>query len=114
VISWILKLVLNAGVFLGVSQFVPGFHVTDFRVAFIASVVFGLVNGVVKPVLKLISLPITILTLGLFSLVINAGMMGLAAWLVPGFSIDGFQPALLGWLCVALGTTVVGWLLKKD
>ena len=113
-ISWILKLVLNAGVFLGVSQFVPGFHVTDFRVAFIASVVFGLVNGVVKPVLKLVSLPLTIMTLGLFSLVINAGMMALAAWLVPGFGIVTFQAALLGWLYVAIGTWVVGWLLKKD
>jgi putative membrane protein len=113
-IRWILKLILNAGVFLGVSQFLPGFHVNDFRVAFIASVVFGLVNGVVKPVLKLISLPLTLMTLGLFSFIINAGMMALAAWLVPGFMIATFKAALLGWLCVAIGTSVVGWLLKKD
>jgi putative membrane protein len=113
-IRWILKLVLNAGVFLAVSQVVAGFHVPDFRVALLASVVFGLVNGVVKPVLKLVSLPITLMTLGLFSLVINAGMMALAAFLVPGFQVLTFTAALLGWLYVAVGTTVVGWLLKKD
>jgi len=112
-IRFILRLLLNAGVFLAVSQYVPGFHVPDFTVALVASVVFGLVNGTVKPVLKLVALPITIMTLGLFSLLINAGMMALAAFLVPGFTISGFTAALLGWLGVTLGTTLTSWLLEK-
>ena len=72
----------------------------------LAAVLLGLVNAVVRPVLIFLTLPITILTLGLFLLVVNAATFGLVAWLVPGFHVAGFLPALIG----AMITGVVGWL----
>lgn len=72
-----------------------------------AAIVFGLVNALVKPVLVLLSLPVTILTFGLFLLVINAAMLMLTAALVPGMEVEGFGAALLG--AVVIG--VVSWLV---
>lgn len=84
---------------------VPGFRVDGWGTLALASLLFGVVNAVLKPVLVLLTFPITLLTLGLFLIVLNAAMLGLVAWLLPGFAIDGLLPALLGWLIV----TVVGW-----
>jgi len=72
----------------------------------LATLLLGFVNAVVRPVLIFLTLPITILTLGLFLLVVNAATFGLVAWLVPGFHVAGFWPALAG----AIITGVVGWL----
>lgn len=72
----------------------------------LAALLLGFVNAVVRPVLVFLTLPITILTLGLFLLVVNAATFGLVAWLVPGFHVAGFGSALLG----AVVTGVVGWL----
>ena len=72
----------------------------------LAALLLGFVNAVVRPVLVFLTLPITILTLGLFLLVVNAATFWLVAWLVPGFHVAGFLPALLG----ALLTSLVGWL----
>ncbi len=88
---------------------IPGFRVDGWLTLVLASLLFGVVNAVVKPVLILLTLPITLLTLGLFLIVLNAAMLGLVAWLLPGFAIDGFLPAVLGWLVV----TVVGWAASK-
>jgi len=113
-IRFVLRLLLTAGVFLGVSHFLPGFHVDTFQTALLAAVVFGLMNALVKPILVLLTLPVTFLTLGLFLLVINAVVMGLTAYLVPGFSIAGMAAALAGWLLVSVGSWMVSWLLKSD
>ncbi len=78
------------------TQLVPGIHVSGPFVLLLATLVFGLVNAVVRPAMVLLSLPLTVLTLGLFLLVVNAAMLGLAALLVPGFRIAGFWPALFG------------------
>lgn len=110
----LLKLVANGLVFMGVSHLVPGFHVTNLTAGIIAALVFGFVNAVIRPVLGLLSLPITLATLGLFLLVLNAAMMGLCAYLVPGFGIDGFVPALLGWFLVSVGSGVTNWFFKND
>jgi putative membrane protein len=88
---------------------IPGFRVDGWMTLGLASLLFGVVNAVVKPVLVLLTFPITLLTLGLFLVVLNAAMLGLVAWLLPGFAIDGFLPAVLGWLIV----TVVGWAASK-
>lgn len=71
-----------------------------------AALLLGVVNAVVRPVLILLTLPVTILTLGLFILVINAGTFGLVAWLLGGLHVAGFMPALLGSLVVS----VTGWI----
>lgn len=110
---FILKLLGMAGLFMVVSHYLPGFVVKSFTAALWAAVAFGLLNAVIRPVLQLISLPVTILTLGLFSFVINAAIMGLTAYLVPGFEIHGFVPALLGWLLVSVGGLVLSMLFKS-
>src|SRR3974390_1879914 len=72
----------------------------------IAGLVLGFVNAVLRPLLVLLTLPITIVTLGLFLLVINAAMVGFVAWLLPGMQVAGFWPAL----ATAIIVGVVGWL----
>lgn len=79
-----------------VAYLLPGFKVDGFKAALIAALVIGLVNGTLGFVLKLLTLPLTIVTLGFFWLVINAVMLLLAAKLVTGFRIDGFWWALIG------------------
>ncbi|HKC73919.1 MAG TPA: phage holin family protein [Chloroflexota bacterium] len=93
--TFVLRLALNALALLVIANVVPGIHVEPLS-ALVAALVLGAVNAVVRPVLILLTLPVTIVTLGLFLLVINAGMFGLAAWLVPGFAVNGFGAALLG------------------
>jgi len=104
----IARLLLSAlGVML-VAYLVPGIAVASFWVALIAAIVIGLVNALVRPVLHVLALPITILTLGLFTLIVNAACFGLAAWLVPGFTVAGFGPAFWG----AIALSVYGWLVN--
>jgi len=88
---------------------IPGIRVDGWGTLALASILFGVVNAVVRPVLVLLTFPITLLTLGLFLIVLNAAMLGLVAWLLPGFAIDGLVPAVFGWLVV----TVVGWAVSK-
>lgn len=83
---------------------VPGITIT-FVGALIAAVVLGALNLLIRPILFILTLPITILTLGLFSLIINALLVMLAALLVPGFSVAGFWAALL----FALALSVINW-----
>ena len=78
---------------------------------FFAVLVLGVVNAVVRPVLLLLTLPVTIVTLGLFLLVLNGAMLGLAALLVPGFAIQGFWTALFGALIVGLTGVAANWLI---
>jgi putative membrane protein len=75
---------------------VPGVNINSFPAALLAGIAIGLVNGAIKPILSILSLPITILTLGLFSLVVNGFCFWLAAVLVPGFSVSGLVAFLLG------------------
>ncbi len=84
------------------TQFVPGITVPNFSVALIAAVVLGLLNLIVRPVLFVLTLPITLLSLGLFSFVINASLFLLTASFVSGFAVDGFIPALIGSLIVSV------------
>jgi putative membrane protein len=86
---------------------VPGVHVASTGTLLVAALVLGLVNALVRPILFLITLPITVVTLGLFYLVVNGLAFGLAAALVPGFNVTSFTSAILG----ALVVSVVSWLL---
>ena len=86
----------------------PGIHLSGFKAALLTAVVLGLINAVIKPVLKLLTLPLTIMTLGLFSLVLNALLIMLTARLVPGFQVQGFLWALAFSLVLAL----VNWVLS--
>ncbi|HWQ21126.1 MAG TPA: phage holin family protein [Clostridia bacterium] len=110
----IIRLLLNASVFLLVSRVVPGFQVASLWTALWAALIFGFVNALIRPILLAVSLPLSILTLGLFTLVVDAGVMALTAWLVPGFDVHGFLAALLGWVLVSLGSMVVSSLLGDN
>lgn len=105
----IIRLLINALVLYLIAQFLPGFHVAGATAALIAALVLGIANAIVRPLLILISLPLEILTLGLFTLVINALVLWLVAILVPGFHIDGFVPAFLG----ALILSIVSFILSR-
>jgi putative membrane protein len=85
----------------------PGIEARDGGMLLVAAIVLGLVNAVVRPVALLLSIPLTILTFGLFVLVVNAAMLGLAAWLVPGFTVAGFWSALLGAVVVSIVSAAV-------
>jgi len=81
---------------------IPGVFISGFWVALIAALLLGLVNAVIRPVLIVLTIPITILTLGLFVIVINALMFWLVAAVLPGFTVSGFWPALLAALVVSV------------
>jgi putative membrane protein len=85
-----------------VAHVVPGFNVRGFGAALIAALVVGLVNATLGFMLKILTLPLTFLTFGLFLIVVNALMLKLAAALVPGFSVHGFLPAILGAIVLSL------------
>ena len=85
-----------------VAHLIPGFQVSSFGTALIAAVVIGLINATIGIVVKLLTLPLTVLTFGLFLLVVNALMLLFASSLVPGFVVAGFLPALLGAVVLSL------------
>ena len=105
---FLLRLLLNGVAVFLAAQLIPGIGVAGPGAALAAGVVLGLVNAVIRPVLVLLTLPVTLLTLGLFIFVVNAICLALAAWLVPGFTISGFGAALVG----ALAISVISWLLS--
>jgi putative membrane protein len=98
--------VLSAFVLMIVSRLVPGFMVHGLQPALIAALVIGLLNGTLGLLLKIVTFPITILTLGLFLLVINALMIRLASRIVTGFHVSGWVPAL--WCALALSLLGMG------
>ncbi|MEO8223517.1 MAG: phage holin family protein [Gammaproteobacteria bacterium] len=75
----------------------------------IAAVVLGLINAVVRPLAVILTLPITVITLGLFLLVVNAAMLALASWLLPGMHLAGFWPAFLAGIVVSLVSGIGAW-----
>lgn len=100
---------LTTAVALGVASWIlPGVQVTSPTALAVAAFVLGFVNAVVKPVLVLLTLPITVVTLGLFYLVVNGLAFWLAAWLVPGFGVRSFLWAMLGALLVGTVSVFIG------
>jgi putative membrane protein len=91
------------------AYFIPGFHLDGFVAAAIAAVVVGLANAIVRPVLFLLTLPITLLSLGLFSFVLNALVIWLASAFSPGFHIDGFITALIGSLVLSVVSGILNF-----
>lgn len=101
IVQWIVT-----GLALWVASWIlSGVHVESWPALAIAALVLGFVNATIRPVMVLLTLPVTVLTLGLFYLVVNGLAFGLAAFVVPGFTVDGILWAILGALVVGL----VGW-----
>ena len=105
--NFVLRWRLLAGALLRVAHLVPGVQITSFVSALVAAAVLGLLNTLLRPLLVVLTLPVTLLTLGLFLFVINALMFWAAASLLQGFAVQGFGSALLGSLAYsALGLVV--------
>ena len=91
----------------------PGVQISSWPALFIGALVLGLVNAVVRPLMVLLTLPITIVTLGLFYLVVNGAAFGLASAVVPGFRVEGCGWAILGALLVSLVSWFIGLFVKE-
>jgi putative membrane protein len=98
----LLRWALNAFALWVVSVVVPGIHADGIPATFIAALVLGILNALVRPIVLLLTLPINLLTLGLFTFVINALMLEMTSALVRGFSVDSFGSALIGALLLSL------------
>jgi putative membrane protein len=107
---WVRFLISTCGLLLG-AWLLDGVHFGGLLSLLFAALVLGVVNAIVRPVLLFLTLPITVITLGLFLLVLNGAMLGLAALLVPGFVIDGFWSALFGAIIVSLTGMVANWFI---
>jgi putative membrane protein len=107
-------LLINTVSLLIVAHFVPGFELHGFVAALIAAVIFGVVNSTPGLVLKILTFPLTILTFGLFLIVINAIMLKFAAFFTPGFVVHDWTAAFIGAFLLTLITTFLHWLIKDD
>lgn len=105
---WLLAWAANAAALMILTYVMPSVHVKGFGTALLVAVILGLINILVRPVLVLLTLPVTLLTLGLFLLVINGAMFMLADKLIDGFNVDGFVAAIIA----ALLYSVISWLIQ--
>ena len=92
---------------------VPGVRIDSIPAAAVAAIVLGLVNAIVKPVLTVLTLPLTILSLGLFLLVVNGISLSLAGYFTPGLEVDGFWPAVIGAIVLSLVSSFIGGFVNK-
>ncbi|MBD5607131.1 MAG: phage holin family protein [Candidatus Eremiobacteraeota bacterium] len=107
-VGFLIRLVVNAVALLIVAYILPGVHVSSFVGALVAALVLGIVNAVLRPILVILTLPVVILTLGLFTLVINAITFYIVGHLGIGLAVDGFWSAFFG----AIVLTIVSYLLS--
>lgn len=103
----LVRWLLMSLVVLSVGYVLPGIRVADFATAIVAAAVLGIVNAVIRPILMFLAIPLRILTLGLFSFVINALLLLLVSAVVPGFEVDGFWAALLASIVLAIAGSFI-------
>lgn len=108
-ISW----VVSAMVIFSIAYIMPGVHVVDFTTSLVVALILGIINAFLKPVLLILTLPINILTLGLFTFVLNAVLILLVSKVVPGFVVDGFFWAFIFGIVLSIANTFVHTLLPK-
>jgi len=108
----IVRFTIAALALLLVARVVPGVEVDSIYIALLAAVVLGVLHVLVKPILFILTLPITLLTFGLFSFVLNAFMFWLTAYMLDGFAVTGFIPALIGSLIMTAVSTVTHRILS--
>jgi putative membrane protein len=110
---FLLTWVLTALALVITANLVPGFKIDSFPAALIAAVVLGLVNAIIRPILVLLTLPITIVTLGLFLFIVNALTIWLAGSITPGFIVTGFVPALVGSIVLTIVASVLNFVAER-
>ena len=106
-------LITILGLFLA-SGLVPGVSISDTSDFIFAAIMLGLVNAFIRPIALLLTLPITLVTLGLFLLVVNAAMFGLVAWMLDGFYVAGFWSAVFGSIVVSITAAISSWYIGPD
>ena len=106
-------LIAMLGLFLA-SKILPGVTIAGTGTFILAALLLGLVNGIVRPIAFVLTLPITIVTLGLFLFVLNAAMFGLVAALLDNFAVSGFWSAVFGSIIVSITSTVASWYIGPD
>ena len=111
---FLLHLVITALVVLLLSNILPGVHVDGFWSALWTALALGILNAILRPILVILSLPVTIITLGLFLFVINALIILLTSKLIDGFFVDSFWWALLFSLCLSFVQSIIGNLVEKS
>ncbi len=109
--GFILRAVIAAFGLWIATRIVDGFTIDTPGTLLLAAALLGIVNAIVRPIAVVLTFPITLVTLGLFLLVVNAGMVALVAWMLPGFHVAGFWAALLGALIVGLTGWIGSWLV---
>ncbi len=111
--GFLIRLLINAAALAAAAWLVPGIRVDTIQALLVAALIFGLVNAIVKPALAFVTCPLIVLTLGLFTLVLNALMMGITSWIAErvdvGFHVEDFLTALIG----AIIVSIVSWALSQ-
>ncbi|HAJ64017.1 MAG TPA: hypothetical protein DCP31_36225 [Cyanobacteria bacterium UBA8543] len=95
------------------ANLVDGFKVKNFAAALVAAVIIGLANAIIRPILTVLTLPITVVTLGLFLFVVNALTIWLAGSITSGFVVNGFVPALIGSIVLSIVATVINFVVER-
>lgn len=106
--------VMNAAALLLLAYLLPGVEVAGFGAALLAALVLGLLNAIVRPVLVILTLPVTVVTLGLFLLVINALLLWATAGLLPGFTLQSFVAAVWMAICLWMVSWITNWFVKSE
>jgi putative membrane protein len=109
---FLIRLIVNALALMIVAYLLPDVHVTGFVGALVAAFVLGIVNAILRPILVILTLPIQIVTLGLFTLIINAALFYWVGHLNLGLVVDGFWPAFWGAIVLSIVSFVLSWLLR--
>ena len=112
--SFIIKVLITAVAVYLAAYLIPGVYIADIRSTVMVALVLALLNTFIKPILIILTIPITIVTLGLFLLIINALMVKWAADLVHGFRVAGWWPALLVSLVITIVSYILGAVVKRD
>jgi putative membrane protein len=107
-VNFIIKILVNAAALWVAARFVPGIDLTaDIWQILLIALVFGLINTFLKPIFKILSLPVIILTLGLFAIIVNVILLAITAALMDGLTIYGFLPALLGSIVISIVSAIL-------
>ena len=108
----IAKILVNGAALMFTSNLIDGIYVDGWEAVFIAAIILGIVNAVIRPLLLILTLPLNIFTLGLFTFVVNGLVLKTVAAVVSGFDIVGMWPAIIGAIILSVVSTVLNWLIS--